>query len=201
VFRLGAGPKTENWAVAVGPLTAEPNSLPGKVEGISVNEDVSSLIFLQACAVPAGNQKAYFNIPDNFDSSDLLGWYEIVYEDGFIEIVPIQYGVKILEWNPGGEQSIDKREGDTGSAQKTYCYEADPIDCSSNMKNNPISFFAFEWVNQRFGKVIKTINLHGSNHYQALTQDYGKPVTEAMKGNAISLAGISKVNRRIADKR
>ena len=64
------------------------------------------------------------------------------------------------------------------------------------MNENPISFFAFEWVNKRFGKKIKEVNLHGSDHYQALTQDYGKPVTEPMSANAILLAGISKVKKR-----
>ena len=174
------------------------NPFPNKVEKISINEDVSSLIFLHACALPAGNQKAYFNIPDNFDSPDLLGWYEIVYEDGYKDIVPIQYGVNILEWNPGGEKSLDTLEGETGAPQKAYCYEADPVNCSSDTSN--IKFFAYEWVNKRFGKIIKEVNLYGSDHYKALQQDYGKVVTEPMPGNAILLAGISKVQKREPNK-
>jgi hypothetical protein len=65
----------------------EKNPLPNKIENIVVNEDVTSLIFLHASALPAGNQKAYFNIPNMFDSPDLLGWYEVVYEDGYKEII------------------------------------------------------------------------------------------------------------------
>ncbi len=151
---------------------------------------------MHACALPSENQKAYFNIPDFFDSADLLGWYEIIYEDGFKAIVPIQYGVNILEWNPGGEERLDKREGETGSPQNMYCYEADPVICSSDPINNPVTFFAYEWVNPRFGKKIREINLHGTINYQALQTDYGKPVTEPMKSNAILLAGISKVKKR-----
>ncbi len=197
VFNLNNTSKdAENCAIAVRAEGVGANPIPANVNGISINEDVSSLLFLHACALPAGNQKAYFNIPNNFDSSDLLGWYEIVYEDGFKDIVPIRYGVNILEWNPGGEKSLDKREGDTGSAQQAYCYEADPVTCSSNMKDNPISFFAFEWVNKRFGKKIKEVSLQGSDHYQALTQDYGKPVAEPMRTNAILLVAISKVKKR-----
>jgi hypothetical protein len=64
------------------------------------------------------------------------------------------------------------------------------------MTNNPITFYAFEWVNPRYGKIIKEVNLHGTVNYQALQQDYGKPVTEPMKSNAILLAGISKVKKR-----
>lgn len=97
-----------NCAIAVGSVGTEGNNLPIEVSGIPINEDVSSLIFLQACALPAGNQKAYFNIPDNFDAADVLGWYEIVYDDEYREIVPIQYGVNILEWNPGGERVLIK---------------------------------------------------------------------------------------------
>lgn len=197
LFLLGnSSTAPKNCAVAVSAQWKTSNSFPLAVNGISIQEDVSSLLFLHACAIPAGNQKAYFNIPDNFDSSDLLGWYEIVYEDGFKEIVPIRYGVNIMEWNPGGEKSLDTREGDTGAAQNAYCYEADPVSISSNRKDNPLSFFAFEWVNKRFGKIIKEVNLYGSINFQALTQDYGKPVTEPMPGNAIFLAAISKVKKR-----
>jgi|WetSurMetagenome_2_1015567.scaffolds.fasta_scaffold01323_5 hypothetical protein len=197
VFTLaGPGQNKENRLIAVGSEGREKNPLPTGSYEIKINDDVSSLIFLHACALPAMNQKAYFNIPDFFDSADLLGWYEIVYEDGYKEIVPIQYGVNILEWNPGGEKSLDTREGDTGSPQSAYCYEADPIVCSSDI-NNPITFFAFEWVNKRFGKIIKEVNLHGSVKYQALQQDYGKVVTEPMESNAIILAGISKVLKRL----
>jgi hypothetical protein len=186
---------SKNRAIAVSSEGVEKNLFPNEVKEILIDEDVSSLLFLQACALPAGNQKAYFNIPDNFDASDLLGWYEIVYEDGFKEIVPIQYGVNILEWNPLGQSSLNINEGETGSAQKTYCYQADPINCSSD-KNNPIVFYAFEWVNKRFGKKIKEINLHGSVNYQALQTEYSKPVTQPMRSNAILLAGISKVKKR-----
>jgi len=185
-----------NCAIAVGSVGSDKNALPNEVSGIQINEDVSSLIFLQASALPAGNQKAYFNIPDNFDAADVLGWYEIVYEDGYREIVPVQYGVNILEWNPGGEKSLNKNEGETGSAQKIYSYEADAVNCSSNEGKNPITFFAFEWVNKRFGKKIKEVNLLGTKNYQALQQEYSKPVTQPAPSNAILLIGLSKVVKR-----
>lgn len=185
-----------NTLIGVGAEGRGGVNLPAQVTGISINEDVSSLIFLHACAIPAANQKAYFNIPDFFDSADLLGWYEIVYEDGYKEIAPIQYGVNILEWNPGGEKSFDTKEGDTGSPQSAYCYNADPVICSVAGKGEPVTFFAFEWVNPRFGKVIKEVNLHGSVKYQSLQQNYGKVETAPMQSNAVILAGISKVRKR-----
>ncbi len=196
VFNLASG-QGGNRVVGVGSAGKEKNPLPASVSGIKIGEDVSSLIFLHACARQSWNQKSYFNIPNFFDSADLLGWYEIVYEDGYKEIVPIQYGVNILEWNPGGDKSLDKKIGDTGSPQQAYCYEGDPVECSSDMNNNPVTFFAFEWVNPRFGKAIKEVNLHGSDNYQATQQDYGTVVTAPMSSNAIFLAGISKVVKRM----
>jgi len=195
VFNLAGN--SGNSVIGVGVAGKEKNPLPLNVTGIKIEEDVSSLIFLHACALPSANQKSYFNIPDFFDSADLLGWYEIVYEDGYKEIVPVQYGVNILEWNPGGEKSLDKKEGDTGSPQQAYCYEGDPVACSADMTKNPITFFAFEWVNKRFGKAIKEVNLHGSVNYQGTQQDYGTVVTAPISSNAIFLAGISKVVKRM----
>ncbi len=141
--------------------------LEREVTEIKINEDVSSLIFLHACAKPAGNEKAYRMIYNFNDTADLLGWYEIVYEDGYIETIPIRYGVNILEWNVRRPEKVDDwAEGKTGSPQDIYCYEADAIDCSVDMQKNPITFFAFEWKNGRFGKKIRDINLKGTTHYK-----------------------------------
>ena len=65
------------------------------------------------------------------------------------------------------------------------------------MENNPITFYAYEWVNPRFGKVIKEVNLYGTIDYQA-TQAAGNPKTKPMPGNAILLTGISKVKKRVS---
>ncbi len=190
--------RTGKHLVAAGVYGKGNNPLPNKVTGIRIDEDVSSLIFLHACALPAGNQKAYFDIYNTFDAADLLGWYEVEYEDGYTVTVPIQYGVNILEWNPGGKKSHDLREGDTGSPQQAYCYEADAVRCSAD-EQNPITFYAFEWVNPRFGKKIKEIRLAGSINYQSLQPVYSHVVTKPMPSNAILLLGVSKVIPRKND--
>ena len=197
VFRLMTREGDSGYCtVAVGAKGHDANPLPVKIEGIPVNEDVSSLIFLHACALPSENQKAYFNIPDFFDTSDLLGWYEIVYEDGYRITVPVQYGVNILEWNPGGDDRLDKNEGETGSPQNVYCYNADPVLCSSGTSGSQVTFFAYEWVNPRFGKIIKEVNLCGTVNYQATQTNYGVPEYAPMKSNAILLAGLTKVKKK-----
>ncbi|MES2005603.1 MAG: beta-N-acetylhexosaminidase [Bacteroidota bacterium] len=198
LFTLATKSGTDNCVIAVSSVSGpgkETNGLPQKVEGISIDEDVSSLIFLHASALPAGNQKAYFNIPNNFDSPDMLGWYEVVYEDGYKETIPVQYGVNIMEWNPGSIQSLDTLEGETGAPQKAYCYQADPVKSSTDPKDS-LTFFSFEWVNKRFGKKIREVNLYGTVRYQALQQNYGNVETAPMKNNAILLAAISKVKKR-----
>src|SRR5205085_11190952 len=93
------------------------------------------------------------------------------------------------------EKSLDTLEGETGAPQKAYSYEADPVNCSKDMKDGPV-FFSYEWTNKRFGKVIKEVNLYGSQNYQAQQQDYGKVVSAPMKNNAILLAAISKVKKK-----
>jgi hypothetical protein len=64
------------------------------------------------------------------------------------------------------------------------------------MENNPITLYAYEWINPRFGKVIKEVNLHGTINYQS-AQASGNPVTKPMPSNAILLSSISKVIKRV----
>ncbi|MEP7258520.1 MAG: hypothetical protein ABI687_09030, partial [Flavitalea sp.] len=182
-------------AIVVGSKGTGDNLSTGEVNGIKINEDVSSLIFLQSCALPSGNQKSFFNVPNTFDSPDLLGWYEIVYEDGFKTIVPIQYGLNVLEWNAAHKASGQASEAVMAS-QGDYSYEADAIDCSANSQASPVTCFAFEWVNPRFGKVVKEVNLHGSVNYQSLLPEFDTPLYKPMAGNAILLFAISKVKKQ-----
>ena len=95
------------------------------------------------------------------ETSELLGWYEIVYEDGFIETIPIRYGTNILDWN-WRQRMVTNEKNKVKDAQEKYAYEAQAVNCSSD-KANPVTFFAFEWQNPRFGKIIKQINLKTVN--------------------------------------
>ena len=158
------------------------------VKGIPVDEDASSLIFLHACAKPSSNDKAYYKIYNFDDTADLLGWYEVVYEDGFIETIPIRYGVNILEWNAGHVEKEDRWVGRTGAPQDAYCYLADRVYCSS-ADDNPITFFAFEWKNKRFGTKIREINLKGTTGYK----NYRGNV---IQNNAVMLIAVSTVKKR-----
>jgi hypothetical protein len=170
-------------AVIVGTEGTQPNPLPREVS-LKVGEDATSLLFLHACAVPATNKEAYRLIWDMADSADLLGWYEVVYEDGLPEVIPIRYGVNILEWNWGR----DKRSG-------KYCYNATAVTCSPNAEH-PISFFVFEWESARLGKVIREVRLKGSTGFRGAVAGFENYYGDVIANNAVILKALSVVKKR-----
>lgn len=120
---------------------------------------------------------SYWYIYNFDDTADMLGWYEIVYEDGFVETVPIRYGFNILEWNVWNDHK-----------GKSYCYAADSVSCSSD-PSHPLHFFAYEWVNPRPGRVIKEVRLRGSNKFRGLDN-------KVIHDNAVALVALSSVDKR-----
>ncbi|HLP72359.1 MAG TPA: family 20 glycosylhydrolase, partial [Bacteroidales bacterium] len=123
------------------------------VNNIQVNSDPNSIIFLHACEQEAANRKAY-SIIHNFDeTSELLGWYEIVYQDGYIETVPLRYGLNILD--RGWRQRIGLMSPPKAKAsQNQYAYQARAVRFE-----NDGTFFSYEWLNPRPGIMIKEINV------------------------------------------
>jgi hypothetical protein len=185
VFELdGAHSSARKAAAVVGVEGREPNPLPRELTGIKVGVDATSLIFLHACAKPATNKEAYRLIWDFDDSADLLGWYEVVYEEGLLEVIPIRYGVNILEWNWGKQQPAGK-----------YCYGADPVACGPN-ERNAITFFAFEWTSPRLGKVIQEIRMKGSKRFRGAVPGFENSFGEVIPNNAIILKALSYVKKR-----
>ena len=170
-------------AVIVGSEGQQPSRLP-RAALIKVGEDVTSLIFLHACARPATNKEAYRLIWDFADSADLLGWYEVVYQDGLVENLPIRYGVNILEWNWGRNRNAGK-----------YCYGADRVICTEG-RQNPITFFALEWTNPRLGKAIAEVRLKGSMRFQGAVPGFENAFGEVIPTNAVILKGLSIVKPR-----
>ena len=140
--------------------------------------DVSSLLFLHAAARPAGNRKAYFTTYNFADSAELLGWYEVQYEDGFVVTVPVRYGVNVLEWSWTGDG-----EG------VSLCYQADPVLCSRE-GDKPAVFWAYEWRNPRFGQPVREVRLAGAGP----SPRDAAPAAKA--DNALVLLGISVVPAR-----
>ncbi|MBI1897308.1 MAG: beta-N-acetylhexosaminidase [Acidobacteria bacterium] len=175
-------------ALAVGVEGDKKAALPLASEAIHVGQDVTSLLFLHATARPGRNDDAYRLIYNFDDTADLLGWYEIVYEDGYVMTAPIRYGVNILEWNWDRTKAPYLEVTDSGvRAPVPYAYAADAVAVGSSDK--PASFFAFEWTNPRLGKVVKEVRLKGTSGFRNYR---GQPTGE----NAIILAGVSAVRAR-----
>jgi hypothetical protein len=171
-------------AIVVGTEGTEKNVLPRQITGIPVGQDATSLIFLHASAKPATNKLAYRVIWDMNDSADLLGWYEVVYEDGFVTTIPIRYGVNLLEWN-----------WRPGSDPETYCYEGDPIVLGGRSEA-PVTFFAYEWVNPRLGKVITEVRLKGTVGFRGAVPEFEDFYGPVIQSNAVILRALSVVRKR-----
>lgn len=173
------------YAIAVGVEGRGNSELPGSVAGIPIREAVTSLIFLHAAAKPATNKESFRLIWDQQDTADLLGWYEIVYEDGFVTSIPIRYGVNILEWNLG------KRP-----VAHSYCYGADALPIGKH-SGDGVTFLAYEWINPRLGKVIEEIRLKGTRGFRGGPNDFNNSYGPVIESNAVILKAVSGVRRRV----
>jgi hypothetical protein len=170
-------------AVIVGTDGAEKTGLPREAE-IKVGEDATSLVFLHASARPATNKESYRLLFDQDDTADLLGWYEVVYDDGFVTTIPIRYGVNIQEWN------WEKR-----TAARDYCYGADAVPAGGGA-HNPITFFAFEWKNPRLGQVIREVRLKGTAGFRGGDPGFTNSFGPVIPKNAVILKAVSIVKKR-----
>lgn len=141
--------------------SSNPNAIvigPGKISSaIKINKDVNSLIFLHACISEATNNKAYGMIYNFDDTADPLGYYEVVYEDGMVESIPLRYGVNILDWN-WRQRIVSNAKSKAKYSQSQYAYNARAVNCSNDY-SNLVTFFSYEWQNPRFGKQIREVNL------------------------------------------
>ncbi|MFN7998829.1 MAG: glycoside hydrolase family 20 zincin-like fold domain-containing protein [Bryobacteraceae bacterium] len=179
-FDLTAGGKN---AVMVGTDGTGKTGLPREAV-LTIGEDATSLVFLQASAKPATNKESFRLLYDQDDTADLLGWYEVVYEDGFVVTVPIRYGVNIQEWNWAKRTSA-----------RDYCYGADAVSAGGGPAN-PITFFAFEWKNPRLGKVIREVKLKGTTGFRGGSPEFINGFGPVIPNNAVILKAVSAVKKR-----
>ena len=167
-------------AIVVGTEGKETTGLPKEVDGIPIGSDATSLIFLHASVKPAFNRESYRVIWDQKDTADLLGWYEVVYEDGFVTTIPIRYGVNIQEWN-----------WDQRTSERDYCYGADAVPLGGGA-----TFFAYEWVNPRLGKVIREIRVKGASGFRGAPAGFTDEYGPVIPNNGILLKAITVVKKR-----
>ena len=176
-------------SAVVGTNGSEPSPLPRSVTGIPIGASPTSLIFLHAAVRPAANRESFRLMWDQEDTADLLGWYEVAYEDGFVTTIPIRYGVNLLESN--WQQRVFADDGH----QRTYCYGADAVDIGGSAENHT-TFFAYEWTNPRLGKVIDEIRLKGTTGFRGASSDFNNDWGPVIPSNGVILKAISMVQKR-----
>lgn len=174
----------QNAAIAVATTAGKLMSLPSSVDGIPIDSDFSSLLFLHACAKSAANREPYRLLWDVFDAADVLGWYEVGYEDGYTETIPIRYGVNIGEWN-----------WQSRKLERSYCYEADPVIVGEEGARS-ITLFVYEWENARPGKIVRQLRLSGTTGFRGADEDYSDHYGPVIGDNAIMLLALSAVKSR-----
>jgi hexosaminidase len=135
----------------------------------AVNADVSSLIFRHAAARAGRNDWSHRYVYNIDDTADLLGHYEVLYEDGFAATIALRYGINILE-----------KDGPAPDQVRTCCYLCDPA---------PGGFFSFEWRNPRFGKIVREVRLQQSSGFR-------RPFNRPAGQNEVLWTGLSFVGKR-----
>ncbi|MCK5137975.1 MAG: beta-N-acetylhexosaminidase [Bacteroidales bacterium] len=173
-FELSQNP--DQSAIVVGVKGMGDSPFEKEVKGIVIGRDVSSLIFLHASINPGHISPAHCAPYNTYNTAEFLGWYEVVYEDGFKETIPIQYGVNIREYT-----------------SDENCYYSDAINVGDK------TFYAFEWKNKRFGEVIETVNLIGTENARRHVRSScyeGKAEFEPIPSNGLILLGVSAVEVR-----
>ncbi len=173
-FELSQNEDLSAIVVGVKGLGASP--FAGEVNSIVIGRDVSSLLFLHACIKAGGMSGAHCAPYNPSQTAELLGWYEVVYEDGYKETIPIQYGVNIREYT-----------------SEKNCYYSDAIVVGEK------TFYAFEWKNKRFGEKIRSVNLIGTENARKHLRSScfeGKARFETIDSNGLILIGLSVVEPR-----
>jgi hypothetical protein len=149
----------------------------GESLSVPVGEDATSLIFLHAAERPGVSYPGHRLIYNFDDVADLLGWYEIVYEDGYVHTIPLRYKVNILDWNRG-------RKG----GESATCYGADAVKVGAG-PGAPVTFYALEWQNVRLGKAIREVRLRTPTEFRRSGDTVAPP-------NAVILGAVSIVKKR-----
>ena len=89
-------------AVVVERLHQSPEMYPYDSPTIPISGHYASLIFWQM-ASEAGDSPMHAGDGTNYprEAAELLGWYEIKYEDGLVRAAEVRYGENVHAWNEG----------------------------------------------------------------------------------------------------
>jgi hypothetical protein len=69
------------------------------------------------------------------------------------------------------------------------------VEAGTDMSNR-VTYFAYEWINPRLGKVIQDIRLKGTTGFQGGSDDYDNSPGPVIASNAVILAALTLVKKR-----
>lgn len=122
-------------------------------EHVKIGADASSLIFHHSCKKHARNRAAWSATWNFADTAELLGWYDVEYMDGFVQTVPVRYGINVLE-----------SDWLQTAAPRSVAYQA-----TIEPRGDGMSDFGFEWINPRLGISIREVRLHSISSENPIT--------------------------------
>ena len=59
-----------------------------------------------------------------------------------------------------------------------------------------MTFFAYEWINPRLGKVVQEVRLKGTTGFRGGSDDFNNEMGPVIASNAVILAALSIVKKR-----
>jgi hypothetical protein len=106
---------------------------------IAVGEKVMGLAFTHACMTELKREPTWaLADPYRPPAACRLAVYQVVYQDGSLVEIPIDYGTHVTRWDiPYGEE-IDAAP-----------YQADPVRAGRALDSQPVTLYRVEWQNPR----------------------------------------------------
>jgi hypothetical protein len=75
------------------------------------------------------------------------------------------------------------------------CYGADAV-AVGDYATSGVTFFAYEWINPRLGKVVQEIRMKGATGFRGGSDDLNNEMGPVSASNAVILAALSLVRKR-----
>ena len=126
----------------------------GKSHSLKVGKHAATLLFLHGAHISQEARKTFFLRKNYHDPTfgPLIVRFQVRYEDGTVDFIPIRFGWNIAEWKiaPHRRGLLAKYPGDARSIWEGRTSAAEKLGYTEN----DIAIYQYEWVNPFPGKKI-----------------------------------------------